>query len=214
MLQGELFKFLEGTADAAYTTTDSGVILSWNSAAETLFGYQASEALNKVCGELLQGQGLLGTMVCPTHCRIAARGEPVPNFDLKVKVRSGLWLWVGVSTLVFRDLRISSNLVVHLAHDITPGKRAEGLVYQLQNISKQIIALSDGLGRYAPVSPLSETELGILRLFAQGKNSNQTARALGITLQTLRNHLHHINKKLRTHSRVEALTHALKRKLI
>ncbi len=214
MLQAELFKLFEGTADAAYTTTDSGVILSWNDAAEKLFGYQASEALNRVCSDVLQGQGLLGTMVCPNHCQIAAKGSPVPNFDLKVKARSGLWLWVSVSTLLFDNSRNGSRLVVHLAHDITPGKRAEGLVLQMQNVSRQILAISDGLGRYPPVSPLSESELQVLRLFSQGKNSNQTARALGISLQTLRNHLHHINKKLRTHSRVEALTHALKRKLI
>src|SRR5512135_1428417 len=151
MLQGELFKLLEGTADAAYTTTDSGVILSWNSAAERLFGYQASEALNRVCGDLLQGRGLLGTMVCPSHCQIAAKGNPVPRFDFKVRVRSALWLWVSVSTLLFQDSRNGHHLVVHLAHDITPGKRAEGLVYQMQNISKQILAVSDGLGRYAPV---------------------------------------------------------------
>jgi PAS domain S-box-containing protein len=214
MLQSELFKLLEGTADAAYTTTETGEILSWNSAAEKLFGYPASEALNRVCSDLLQGRGVLGTLVCPTHCHIAAKGNPVPNFDLEVKARSGLRIWVSVSTLLFNDSRNCHHLVVHLAHDITPNKRAEDLVYQMQNISKQILAVSDGLGRHAPVNPLSESELQILRLFSQGKNSNQTARALGITLQTLRNHLHHINKKLRTHSRVEALTHAVKRKLI
>ena len=32
------------------------------------------------------------------------------------------------------------------------------------------------------------------------------ARTLGITAQTLRNHLHHINRKLRTHNRLEAVT--------
>jgi Fe-S cluster assembly scaffold protein SufB len=40
------------------------------------------------------------------------------------------------------------------------------------------------------------------------------AKALGISSQTLRNHLHHINQKLRTHNRLEAVMHALHRRLI
>ncbi|MGH9605162.1 MAG: LuxR C-terminal-related transcriptional regulator [Terracidiphilus sp.] len=40
------------------------------------------------------------------------------------------------------------------------------------------------------------------------------AKALKISPQTLRNHLHHINRKLRTHNRLEAVTHAQQRHLI
>ena len=83
-------------------------------------------------------------------------------------------------------------------------------------LSKQIVAVSDdnGTGRFAPVSSLSEQEQSILRLFADGKNSAEIARTLGISLQTLRNHLHHINEKLGTHSRLQAVMHAMRRKLI
>ena len=41
-----------------------------------------------------------------------------------------------------------------------------------------------------------------------------TLSGLGITAQTLRNHLHHINQKLRTHNRLEAVMNAIQRKLI
>jgi len=61
---------------------------------------------------------------------------------------------------------------------------------------------------------LSDQEKHILRLFAEGKNSAEIAETLGISLQTLRNHLHHINQKLRTHNRLEAVMHALQRRLI
>jgi REP element-mobilizing transposase RayT len=43
------------------------------------------------------------------------------------------------------------------------------------------------------VVPLSEHEKRILRLFTAGKNSVEVAQELGITLMTLRNHLHRIN---------------------
>jgi len=66
----------------------------------------------------------------------------------------------------------------------------------------------------APVSTLSQHELQILRMFAAGISSSAVVKKLRITPQTLRNHLHHINCKLRTHNRLEAVTHAIQRKLI
>ncbi len=214
MLQGDLFKLLESTSDAAFTTTATGEIRSWNGAAERLFGYPASRALNNFCGDLLQGRGILGTAVCPAHCRLAVSGQSIPHFDLEVQTSTGQQAWVGVSTLLFEDSRTRDRLVIHLAHDITASKRAEDLVRLMQQSAKQILALSEGLGKPGPSIPLSKKELQVLRLFSQGKDSSGVAHELGITLQTLRNHLHHINQKLSTHSRVEALTHALKRKIL
>ncbi len=68
--------------------------------------------------------------------------------------------------------------------------------------------------RPSPAPPLSERETHILRLFSEGKSAAQIAKSLAISLQTLRNHLHHINQKLRTHNRLEAVMNALQRKLI
>ncbi len=71
----------------------------------------------------------------------------------------------------------------------------------------------DSSPRVSPVAALSEQEVQILRLFASGKNSPEIAKSLQISLQTLRNHLHHINQKLRTHNRLEAVMHTIQRKL-
>ena len=56
MLDGDLFEFLEHTADAAFAVTDGGEICSWNSSAETLFGFGREEAVGKTCFELFQGE--------------------------------------------------------------------------------------------------------------------------------------------------------------
>jgi PAS domain S-box-containing protein len=53
MLENELFGFLEGTTDAAFSVNEAGEILSWNSAAERLFGYSSSEVLGKGCYQML-----------------------------------------------------------------------------------------------------------------------------------------------------------------
>ncbi len=218
MLQSELLGLLEGTADAAFCVDEQGAIRSWNAAAEKLFGYSSSEAMGKSCDRLLRGRGSLGAMVCTRelYAREAADESTIPNFDLEVTVRSGRRILVDLSTLVFKDGRTHGRLIIQLARDITERKQKEELLHNMLQISKQIVAMEDGngVGRPAPVSSLSEQEQGILRLFCHGKNSAEIAKALGITLQTLRNHLHHINEKLGTHNRLQAVMHAIHRKLI
>jgi DNA-binding CsgD family transcriptional regulator len=75
------------------------------------------------------------------------------------------------------------------------------------------VAITDD-ARHAPVEPLSEHERRILKLFSEGNNATTIARTLKISPQTLRNHLHRINQKLRTHNRLEAVTHAQRRGLL
>lgn len=218
MLEGELFAFLERTADAAFAVTDEGEICFWNRAAERLFGHSPAQVLHHSCFEVLHGQGALGTTVCVGNCtvqQLAARGKEIPDFDMAVKRRSGENLWVNVSTLLFEEPRRGRRLVVHLARDISQRKKTEQVLSKLQGVSKEIMEISQQeAGRPAPVLTLSEQELRILRLFAQARSSAEIARELGITPPTLRNHLHSINEKLRTHNRLEAVMHALRRGLI
>jgi PAS domain S-box-containing protein len=217
MLEAELFAFLERTADAAFAVTREGQICSWNQAAERLFGYSSADVLNRACYEVLDGHGALGTQVCIGDCSVqqcAAQKLEIPDFDLEVKTGSGERLWVNVSTLVFEEPRRNRRLVVHLARDISRRRRSEELLAKMLEISKEMVAVADHNARAAPVSPLTEQEQRILRLFAKAKNSSEIARELGITLPTLRNHLHSINEKLRTHNRLEAVMHAMQRGLI
>jgi len=217
LLEQELFDLFEGTADAAFTVTDQGEICSWNKAAEALFGYGKAEAVGKSCLSLLQGRGPLGIQVWADNCSIrerVARHTEIPNFDLEVKIRSGRRMWVNVSTLIYENARNHRRLTVHLAHDITEEKKNQELLHKMTYFSRQLASIPEVGGRLLPVSPLSEQEREILQMFSVGKNSTEIARTLGITLQTLRNHLHHTNQKLHTHNRLEAVTHAMQRKLV
>lgn len=217
MLELELFNLLEGTSDAAFSVTDQGEICSWNKGADKLFGYSTTEAIGKTCKDLLQGRGALGTEVCGDNCSVrdcAAKRLDIPDFDLEVKIRSGRRMWVNVSTLVFENPRNHRHLIVHLARDISDRRKNETLLHKMIEVSRQLTAIPDVAMRPEPKFALSEHEKNILRSFSSGKNAGQIARNLGITPQTLRNHLHHINQKLNTHNRLEAVTHAIQRKLI
>jgi PAS domain S-box-containing protein len=218
MLEPELFALLEGTADAAYTVTEDGEICSWNRAAEQLFGYPADKVLRRHIDDVLGARDALDTDALAGGLEAASRhwGEGssgIPNFDLEVGTRSGDRIWVNVSTIVFDNQRTGRRLFVRLASDIDQRRRNEELLHRLVEAARRVVALTDG-AHHAPVEPLSEQERRILTLFAEGNNSTTIARKLRISPQTLRNHLHHINRKLRTHNRLEAVTHAQRRGLI
>ena len=218
MLEAELFALLEHTADAAYTVSPGGRILSWNSAAERLFGYAEREAIGRNVNELLEARDALDTDA------LAGPGAPtrqwdrddggIPNFDLEVSTGSGVRLWINVSTIIFDNSRTGDRLFVRLARDITQRKQNDALVLRMLESARQLLDQAGDAADHAPISPLSEQELRILKLFSDGRNSTAIARTLKISPQTLRNHLHHINEKLRTHNRLEAVTHAQRRGLI
>jgi len=219
VLETELFALLEQTADAAYTVTTEGEICSWNRAAERLFGYPAAEVLGRHIEKVLDAFDALGTEPLVGTDDSAVRdpelsGNGIPPFDLDVRTRSGARIWVNVSTIVFDNRRTGRRLLVRLARDITQSRLNTTLVNRMLDAARQLVALADDPSQHAPVELLSDQERGILKLLATGHNSTSIARKLGISAQTLRNHLHHINRKLRTHSRLEAVTHAQQRGLI
>lgn len=217
MLESELFAFLGNTAEAAFAIGETGKICFWNHAAEALFGYPASMAIGKTCCALLHGVDSLGTQICMNRASVmnlSSDRASLPAFDLNVTTSGGEHLWISLSTLVHRNERTNTALTVHLAHDVSARKRKEELLERMTAIFRDMNETSDRTIAPAPVNTLSSRELEVLRLFALGIGSSEVADKLKITPQTLRNHLHHINGKLRTHNRLEAVTHAMQRKLI
>lgn len=219
MLEPELFALLEQTADAAYTVTSDGEICSWNGAAERLFGYPASEVLHRNIDEVLEARDALGTNALAGGPEAATRhwdgtSANIPNFDMEVGTRSEGRVWVNVSTIVFDNRRTGRRLFVRLARNIDQRRRNEELFSRVLEAAQQLVLLAQDASDYAPVEALSDQERRILKLFAEGKNSAAIARRLSISAQTLRNHLHHVNRKLRTHNRLEAVTHAQRRGLL
>lgn len=217
MLERELFTLLEGTADAAFSVDEHGLIRSWNRAAEKLFGYPAGKVLDHPCALLFQGRGPLGNTVCCEDCSVlecAHSKREVSDYDLEVKAGGGQRLWVNVSILVFFDARTNRRLVVHMARDITSRRRKEELADKVLGAARQLAVLSDEPVSSPPVSLLTDQERRVLSLLAEGKSPDDVARALHITVRTLRNHIHNAGKKLGTRSRLETVIHASRQKLI
>jgi DNA-binding NarL/FixJ family response regulator len=69
--------------------------------------------------------------------------------------------------------------------------------------------------RQAVVTPrLTERELEVLRLVAQGLNNREIAKQLFISENTVKNHVRNILEKLQLHSRMEAVMYAVREKIL
>ncbi|WP_447646352.1 response regulator [Nocardioides zeae] len=65
-----------------------------------------------------------------------------------------------------------------------------------------------------PSLKLTERELQVLRLVATGINNREVGNRLGITDNTVKNHMRNILEKLQLHSRMEAVMYAVREKLL
>ncbi|MDT9594915.1 response regulator transcription factor [Nocardioides zeae] len=71
-------------------------------------------------------------------------------------------------------------------------------------------------GEKTPVAnlKLTERELQVLRQVATGINNREVAKQLGISENTVKNHMRNILEKLQLHSRMEAVMYAVREKLL
>ena len=214
MQRDRLNRLVQRTTDPAFALTARAEIWAWNPAAEAITGFGASEALHQSFPQLTEAHGPLGKPLDAEYCERAIRDGGVSSFDLELKTATGAAIWLNVSVLVFEPLRSSPALIVHLAHDITASRRRRALYERLRETAHEITQLGDDEEHLVPVSVLTQQEQRLLSLFAQGKTPAQVTRELDISSQTLRNHLYHVNQKLGTHNRLEAVIHAVRRGLI
>ena len=176
--QANLTAVVESSSDGIISKDLKGVVLSWNHAAEQLFGYSASEAV---------GQRLLD-LVVPTALeheewsvleRIG-RGEPVPHFETRRLHRDGhaIDVLVSVSPMRGRDGRVigASKTV----RDISLQKAAQAEILALNARLEEQVAqrtaelsqtnrlLGDVLRAASEVGVIATDREGRITLFNEG----------------------------------------------
>ena len=226
MHESELKRLLEATADAAFAVDPQGRIRTWNSEAARMFGCDASSVFERPCAAVVNGHSASGTQVCKENCFTLQRAcgsldrrsggtdrGNIANFDMEARPKGRPSFWVNVSVLVATDLHTGRRLVVHLVRDISNRRRAERFAAEVVGLTRRLESGGDG-GELPPTPPLTAQELRILELIRDGDGSEEIARELEIGIGTLRNHIHDLNRKLGTHSRLEALMQAVKRGLV
>lgn len=168
-------------------------IVTWNAEAERMTGISAESAIGRKCWDVLHGLDENGAVICHPGCsgaRLAKEGWPVPCRRMSIRTKDG------------RRTVYASTVSVRI-----PGQAP--LVVQL--LRNGVEALEDA---DAPDGVLTKRQGEVLALLAEGVTAKVTARRLGITEVTARNHIAAILRALGCHSQLEAVAEARRRGLV
>lgn len=188
---------LYSTGEPAFAVNRKGKIVTWNRAAETVFGYSADKAAGQRCCTLLCGRDIYGNEYCSHACPLrtmAFRGHSVNSFRIFFKTSAQELNPFRVTTLMLSTAP-GKELLVHIC-------RPEIEVLTNPITQRSTTQPSNNQKRGA----LTQREREVLALIAEGKATREIASVMCISVYTVRNHIGHILFKLNVHSRLEAIS--------
>jgi DNA-binding CsgD family transcriptional regulator len=183
------------TGDAAFAVDQHGKIVLWNSAAESVLGYPASVALGQRCWKLLKGRDIYSNRYCYERCPIremSSHHEPVRGFNVLYKTASARRVNFFISCLVVFD-DAGKDLLLHVCHPQEELSETGG------NHDYSTASTDDEL------DTLTRRQNEVLRHLADGKGTREIASLMNISMPTVRNHVQQVLRKLKVHTRLDAV---------
>ncbi len=119
-----LASIVESSEDAIVSKTLDGIIMSWNSGAERLFGYAADEIIGKPIAILIPADrydeepGIIGRI---------RRGERIDHYETVRRRKDGSLVEISLTVSPVRDARGTIVGASKIARDITERRRAQEL---------------------------------------------------------------------------------------
>ena len=207
------------TGAAAFATDERGRITVWNKQAEELLGHPASQVLGKSCHEVLQGLDVFGNRFCDQPCALhcmVERHETVHHFELDVRAGSGEMLPGSFSIVVVPGPRPRQYTMIHFLEAIDRQREVGALVRRIltEQHAPRVSLPGAGDGPPSPSPAMTAREIQVLRLLADGTSTQNIADSLFISVTTARNHVQNILRKLDVHSKLEAVSLALRTHLL
>jgi PAS domain S-box-containing protein len=204
---------------AAFATDEKGHITIWNEGAREMLGYPASQVLGKSCHDIICGRDVFGNRFCDRQCALMLmtdRHEAVRHFELDVRTESGEILQAHVSIVVLPGPRARQYTMVHFIERVDRHREANALVRRILNEQHPLPVLHPAVADapWAQSPSLTAREIQILRLLAEGASTKGIADSLFISVTTTRNHVQNILRKLDVHSKLEAVSLALRTHLL
>ena len=213
-----VFDFLTGTTDGVLAVDTRQRIVLWNTAARMILGFDAREVLGKLCYEVLGGTDDTGCLVCRERCvalQRAVRSRLTHAQHLQIHTKDGGKIWASVSTLV---------LPSRWRGPFDPGAPVSGGGRPEGDRAKTPAVVTEPGNHFAGaraettrapptpcwLSPPHTPGVQVLGLLAGGTSTKAIAEELFISPLTARNHILNIMAKLSAHSRLEAVTIALR----
>jgi len=143
----ELAAIVENSEDAIYSKTLEGTILSWNRAAERIYGYAAEEVIGRSVTALLPPghEGELAGIL-----QDLSRGSRVVNYETLHRKKDGSLVQVSLTVSPVRNALGNVTGASVIARDITEQKRLEKELLEISAAERRRIGheLHDGLGQY------------------------------------------------------------------
>ncbi|MBZ5637362.1 MAG: LuxR C-terminal-related transcriptional regulator [Acidobacteriia bacterium] len=214
-------ELVRSSRDPAFACNSDCRIVAWNRAAEELLGVPSRQAIGRVQHDLVPARDTYGNRFCSCVVGpLAARGEIVRHQYIHVPTASGAWLKASLCTV---SLTPSGPKGLHL-HFLRPmdwhevdGDESAGIGTTQRGRSGSI----GGSGHSPVAAPgtavpearrwrLTSREVDVLRLMMEGKGAKESAQALNVSTATVRNHIRALLRKLRVHSKLEAIALVLR----
>jgi PAS domain S-box-containing protein len=210
-----LAAIVESSSDAMIGKTLRGVITSWNSGAERMYGYTAEAIVGQNVSVLIPRERPDELSRMLAH---VAGGERIEHFDTTRRRADGTIFDVSVSISPIRD---QAGVIVGastVTRDLTDRRRAEAAIRDLQerlDRARRTRTLEQPLGAIRSVhqglaSHLGTREVEVLCLMATGISNKALAQRLHLSLNTVRNHVQSVLYKLHAHSKLEAVAIAVR----
>jgi PAS domain S-box-containing protein len=187
-----LEKILTGAGDGVFAVGPNGHIVLWNHAARRILGWSDREAIGRTCREVL-GRA------------IEDGKDRVHHVEMRARTKSGRTVWLDITVIKAQPAGPKGATLLHLIRDITATRELLRLVEARQRASA---------APSTQTTTLTRRELEILRLMAGGANTRRLAERLHVSPSTIRNHAQNIFTKLGVHSRLEAVAHATRHRLL
>ena len=137
--QAQLAAIVESSDDAIIGKTLDGIIFSWNSGAEKLYGYSSEEMKNRPISTLLPPNR---PDEMPTILARIKRGENIKHYETIRIRKDGSIIYVSLTTSPIKDMAGNIIGASTIARDVTERKRAEEEIKKLdQELKYQIMQL-------------------------------------------------------------------------
>ena len=211
-LNPELLDLLSAGDPPAFATDSRERVVFWNRGAAAVLGRRSEEALGRRCSEIVCGRDVFGNRFCYQNCPVSAMAranEPISGFELRIPGTKpeGDPALVHVTILRIPGPRPDLFTVVHILQPIDHAARLARALAPVASASPA----PDAMAAETDSPPLTQRETEIMELVAAGLQNKEIAEKLGLSLATVRNHVHNSLEKLDLHSKLEMVSLAFRK---
>lgn len=198
-------------------------IINVNEAFIAATGYAPDELVGRKAAEI----PLLDDFICAQMERIFERADRARGVETRLRTREGLF----IDCVLSADITTIDSLrcVLVAFQDVTERKRSEDeLMIAIESVMKdttwfsravieKLAQLRQPAGTDKPegeLADLTAREREVLGLMCEGQNDDQISQALGLSRNTVRNHVSGIYSKIGVHRRAAAVVWARERGIL